>query len=196
VRRSRWRQRHQSTADNRTGARMGARAFRGNMTQQESTSNDLRCRAVDARRSHTLLSWIIAFKAVKTILLAALGVTLLFAIRTDPLDLTFKTAEAIHLPVSSRLFDRLATLALHATPKKEAGLAMTAFAYAILMGTEGVGLFLRRSWARWFTIGATGSLIPFEVYEIVHEPHALRVLVLLLNIAVVGYLWKRHEVFE
>jgi len=65
-----------------------------------------------------------------------------------------------------------------------------------VLGMEGIGLYLRRSWARWFTIGATSSLIPLEVYEIVREPHLLRVVVLLLNAAVVVYLWRRKEVFE
>src|SRR5262249_12563858 len=107
-----------------------------------------------------------------------------------------RVAQAIHLPLTSRLFDRAMTLAVRATPKKEVALAVTAFGYAIVMGTEGIGLYLRRRWARWYTIGATSSLIPVEVYEIVHEPSVLRVLVLLLNVAVVAYLWKRKEVFE
>jgi len=148
------------------------------------------------QRSSSLLPWIVAFKAVKAGLLATLGVAMLFAIRRDPVDLVFSIAQAIHLPLGSRLFDRAAALAFGATPKREAGVAITAFGYAILMGTEGIGLYLRRSWARWFTIGATGSLIPVEAYEIVREPRPLRVLVLLMNIAVVVYLWKRREVFE
>ena len=147
-------------------------------------------------RSSSLLPWIVAFKAVKSALLTVLGATLLLAIHRDPIDLLMRVALAIHLPLTSRLFDRALTLAVRATPKKEVALAITAFGYAIVMGTEGVGLYLRRRWARWFTIGATSSLIPVEVYEIVNEPRLLRVLVLLLNVAVVVYLWKRKEVFE
>ena len=74
--------------------------------------------------------------------------------------------------------------------------ALTAFGYAVLMTAEGVGLYLRRSWARWFTIGATSSLMPIELYEILREPRVLRLLVLVLNLAVVVYLWRRPEVFE
>jgi len=43
---------------------------------------------------------------------------------------------------------------------------------------------------------ATGSLIPLEVYEIVREAHPLRVVILVLNIAVVVYLLRRRDVFE
>lgn len=147
-------------------------------------------------RSPSLLPWIVAFKGVKAILLTALGVTALLAIHRDPLDLVVQLALAVHLPVTSRLFDRAVTLALRATPKNEVAVAATAFGYAFVLGMEGLGLYLRRSWARWFTIGATSSLIPLEVYEIVREPRLVRVLVLLLNTGVVVYLWRRKEVFE
>jgi uncharacterized membrane protein (DUF2068 family) len=147
-------------------------------------------------RSVSLLPWIIAFKAVKATLLTAIGVSLLFAIHRDPVDLVVDIARAVHLPITSRVLDRAMTLAFRATPKKELALALMAFGYAILMGTEAVGLYLRRRWARWFTIGATSSLIPIEVFEIVREPRPLRVVVLLLNIGVVVYLWRRKEVFE
>ena len=133
---------------------------------------------------------------MKAALLTTLGLTLLMAIHQDPVDLLMRVAQAVHLPLTSRVFDRAWTLAVRATPKREVALAVTAFGYAIVMGTEGVGLYLRRRWARWFTIGATSSLIPVEVYEIVQEPRLLRVLVLLLNVAVVVYLWRRKEVFE
>jgi uncharacterized membrane protein (DUF2068 family) len=98
--------------------------------------------------------------------------------------------------VTSRLFQRLLLLVADLTITKETAVALTAFAYAILMGTEGVALYLRRPWARWFTIVATSSLIPLEVYEIVREVHPMRVFILLANIAVVVYLWRRKDVFE
>jgi uncharacterized membrane protein (DUF2068 family) len=147
-------------------------------------------------RSASLLPWIVAFKALKSVLLTALGVTVLSTIHRDPVDLVVRIAQAVHLPVTSRLFDRAVTLASRATHRKEVAVAATAFGYAVVMGIEGVGLYLRRSWARWFTIGATGSLIPLEVYEIIREPRPLRMLVLLLNAGVVVYLWRRKEVFE
>jgi uncharacterized membrane protein (DUF2068 family) len=144
----------------------------------------------------SLLPWIVAFKAVKATVLAALGVMLLMAIHRDPVDFVVQIAMAVHLPVTSHLVDRALALAFRATTQKEEALAAAAFGYAILMGTEGVGLYLRRRWARWFTIGATSSFIPLEVYEIAREPRLLRVLILVLNIAVVAYLWRRREIFE
>jgi len=147
-------------------------------------------------RRPAILDLIVAFKALKATLLTLLGVGLLVSSRHDPVQTAMSFARIVHLPVTSRLFDRLMTLAFHTTPAREVGLAATAFGYAVLMGTEAVALYLRRPWARWFTIIATSSLIPIEVYEISREVHVLRIVVLLVNIAVVIYLWRRREVFE
>jgi uncharacterized membrane protein (DUF2068 family) len=73
---------------------------------------------------------------------------------------------------------------------------VTALAYAVLMATEGVGLYLRKSWARWVTIIATSSLVPFELYEIAREATPPRIVVLLANVAIVIYLYRRAEGFE
>jgi len=148
------------------------------------------------RSRASLLPWIIAFKAVKAALLTAMGLALIFSIRGDPTDLIVRAAQTVHLPLTSRLFDRALNAALRATPRKEVELALTAFGYAILLGAEGVGLYLRKPWARWFTIAATSSFLPLEVYEIVRETHAVRVAILVLNVAIVAYLWKRKEIFE
>ena len=86
-------------------------------------------------------------------------------------------------------------LALRATPRKEIGAAVVAFAYAVLMGSEGIALYLRKPWAPWFTIGATSSLLPVEAFEIIREPHVGRIFVLLLNVVVVIYLWRRRQMF-
>ncbi len=147
-------------------------------------------------KSRSVLAWIIAFKAFKAITLTALGVSLLVTRHADPVDVLMRFAVAIHLPLTSSAFQRLLMLVANLTVTKETALALTAFAYAALMGTEGVALYLRKSWARWFTIIATSSLIPLEVYEIIRELHPIRVLVLLANVAIVVYLWRRKEAFE
>jgi uncharacterized membrane protein (DUF2068 family) len=74
-------------------------------------------------------------------------------------------------------------------------LAIAAIAYALLEGTEGVGLAMRRRWAEYLTVIATGVLIPYEVYEVFHRPTLFKVGALLLNVAVVGYLAYRKRLF-
>jgi uncharacterized membrane protein (DUF2068 family) len=143
-----------------------------------------------------LLPWIVAFKAVKATTLTAVGILLLASRHADPMDLLLKTALAVHLPFTSRVFARAVALVDNLTVAKETALAVTAFGYAGLMGAEGVALHLRKRWARWFTIVATSSLLPVELYEIAQEVHLMRILVFLANLAVIVYLVRRPEIFD
>jgi len=63
--------------------------------------------------------------------------------------------------------------------------------YAALFLTEGTGLLLRQRWAEWLTIIATSSLMPLEIYELIKEFTALRLLLLLVNAALVLFLVYR-----
>ena len=123
------------------------------------------------RNRPSVLTWIIAFKVVKTTILTAVGVGVLTVRHADPVDVLLRLALAFHLPLTSRLLNRLLSSVSNLTLPKETAFAMTAFAYAILMGSEGVSLYVKKSWARWFTIIATSSLIPLELYEIAQIDH-------------------------
>ena len=60
--------------------------------------------------------------------------------------------------------------------------------YAAIFLTEGTGLALRKRWAEYLTIVATGLLIPVEVYELWKTPSILKGALLLGNIAIVVFL--------
>jgi uncharacterized membrane protein (DUF2068 family) len=46
------------------------------------------------------------------------------------------------------------------------------------------------------TVVASSSLVPVEIYEIVREVHPIRVVVLVINVAIVVHLWRRKEIFD
>jgi len=160
------------------------------MTESTDTANGL------AGHMPATLSWIIAFKAFKALALTVLGIALLTTRHADPVDLLIRFALAVHLPLTSRLLDRVLTFFANLTVSRQTALAVSAFAYAMLMGTEGVALYFRHPWARWFTVVATASLIPLELYELLREPHLTRLAVLVVNVAVVIYLVRRKEIFD
>ena len=148
-------------------------------------------------RRSLLLWWIVALKIAKAALLVALGVFLLDYLHRGPLEAVMTLARAIHLSASSRLFAHAVSLAMDATPARQAALGATALGYAGIFLIEAVGLARRREWARWFTIGVTASLLPFEVLEIVKRPdEPLRIATLVVNIAIVIYLYRRKDAFE
>ena len=62
------------------------------------------------------------------------------------------------------------------------------FFYASLHTIEGIGLILGYHWAGYLVIVATGSLIPFEIYEIVRKFTLVRVALFVVNVAIVIYL--------
>ena len=63
--------------------------------------------------------------------------------------------------------------------------------YAALFLIEGTGLLFRKRWAEWLTIVATSSLMPLEVYELIKQFTFVRLLVVLVNAAVVLFLIYR-----
>jgi uncharacterized membrane protein (DUF2068 family) len=62
------------------------------------------------------------------------------------------------------------------------------FFYAALHTVEGIGLILGYHWAEYLVIVATGSLIPFEIYEITRKLSLVRVAIFVVNIAILIYL--------
>jgi uncharacterized membrane protein (DUF2068 family) len=141
---------------------------------------------------------IIVERIVKAIVLIALAIGLLVAGEKGLLTTWARYAqdelnlEAGHSVIIQLL---LRLLLLVGTFNHVTVLALGAIVYALLEGTEGVGLAMRRRWAEYLTVIATGILIPYEAYEVVHSPTPFKVGALLLNLAVVGYLAYRKRLF-
>lgn len=141
---------------------------------------------------------IIIERVSKAVILLALGIGLIVAGKRGWLTTLAEYAQAqLNLDADANLLERLLLDALmrisgltHTTL-----IAIGAFAYALLEGTEGVGLAMRRRWAEYLTVLATAALIPFEAYEVIHKVTLFRVGALLLNLAVVGYLAYRKRLF-
>jgi uncharacterized membrane protein (DUF2068 family) len=68
-------------------------------------------------------------------------------------------------------------------------LRVVTLSYAAVFAVEGVGLWMRRRWAEWLTTIITASLIPLEVWELIHRPTVGKAAVVLANIAITGYLY-------
>ena len=141
---------------------------------------------------------IIVERIAKALVLVVLGVGLLIAGRKGWLDQWAMFAEdQLNLNVGRNIILQLLLRALVYIGKfnHTTLLAVSAIAYAALEGTEGVGLAMRRRWAEYLTVIATGILIPYEAYEVIARPTLFKVGALLLNLAVVGYLAYRKRLF-
>ena len=61
--------------------------------------------------------------------------------------------------------------------------------YAAVFAIEGIGLWMQRRWAEWLTTIITASLIPLEVWELIHKVSFGASVVLVANILIVVYLY-------
>jgi uncharacterized membrane protein (DUF2068 family) len=128
-------------------------------------------------RDDRIIRLIALFRFAKAALLIAGGCMLLRPVRI--------LQWASHVPRAMAFASRLED------PHRAHLLAIAAFAYSALFVTEGVGLWMVKKWAEYLTIIATASLLPFELYELVHKVTALRLVVLLINVGVLIYLvWR------
>ena len=141
---------------------------------------------------------IIVERIVKAVVLIGLAIGLLVAGRKGWLSEWADYAQdQLNLAAGHGLIVQLLlrVLVLIGTFSHVTVLAIGAIAYALLEGTEGVGLAMRRRWAEYLTVIATGILIPYESYEVIRHVTLFKVGALLLNLAVVGYLAYRKRLF-
>jgi uncharacterized membrane protein (DUF2068 family) len=144
------------------------------------------------KSSHNRLIRLIGlFKLLKSGLLIALGVGAFNLLHRDLAAVLNHWIEAFKLDPTNRFVDAALGKASNLSPGQIKNLGLGSFIYAGLFLTEGTGLWLLKRWAEWLTIVITGSLVPVEVYEIHRHPTPLRFTVLVVNLAIVGYLIYR-----
>ena len=144
------------------------------------------------KASHSRLLRLIAlFKLVKAALLIAVGVGALKLLHKDVAGAVEHWVESLGLDPNNHYIDTALEKASNLTPDKIKELGLGSMVYAGLFLTEGIGLWLEKRWAEWLTVVITSSLIPIEIYEIYRHPTAIKIAVLLINIAIVAYLLYR-----
>ena len=142
--------------------------------------------------SHSRFLRLIAlFKLVKAALLIAVGVGALKLLHKDVAGAVEHWVELLRLDPNNHYIDTALEKASNLTPDKIKELGLGSMVYAGLFLTEGIGLWLEKRWAEWLTVIITSSLIPLEIYEIYRHPTAIKIAVLLINIAIVAYLVYR-----
>jgi uncharacterized membrane protein (DUF2068 family) len=138
-----------------------------------------------------LLRLIAVFKLLKTVLLIVVGVGVLQLIHMNITNVLEHLVRKLGLDPGSRYVAEALQKAANLTPDRVMDIGIGSFIYAGLFLAEGIGLWLLKRWAEWFTAILTSTLVPVEVYEIYRRPTALKVLVLIINIVIVGYLVYR-----
>lgn len=144
-----------------------------------------------------LIAWIAMFRLAKAALLIAVGLATLHLLRPGAADALRGWMDALPVASDHEIVHELAARVTRLPRKKIDELALASFAYAALFVVEGIGLLLGKVWAEYLTLVATASFIPFEIYEVSRKFSALRIGVLTINVAILGYLvarrWEAHQ---
>src|SRR6202167_960110 len=138
-----------------------------------------------------LIRLVALFKLLKAALLIIGGIGLLKLIHMDVATELDHGMVKLGFDPGSHYVNQAIQKATNLSPNKIKELGLTSFVYAALFLTEGIGLWLLKRWAEWLTVIITSSLVPLEVYEICRHPTPIRIIVLVINIAIVGYLIYR-----
>ena len=153
---------------------------------------DLRRKHQEPRTKPAVISGgirlIAAFKLFKGLVLFAVGVG---AVKLLHKDLAFEVerwADIFRVDPNNHYLHRLLERFSILDDRKLKELSVGTFFYSTLLLTEGTGLLLGKRWAEYFTVVATSSFIPLEVYELTKRVSSAKLVVLLLNVAVVVYL--------
>jgi len=128
------------------------------------------------------------FKLGKAILFLLLGIGAIHLLHKDLGDEVMRLAASLKFDPESKfvtlLLDKVDLIDAHRLRQ----ISLATFAYSALALTEGVGLLLEKVWAEYLTLILTISFLPWELYELARRPGWFRLSLLLINLAVLGYL--------
>ena len=163
---------------------------RGPETEVEETERAGEMKASERR----MLRAIALFKMAKAAALVAVGIGAMTLVDVDLTRVAGNWVARIGLGPGSQDVGRALLQAASVTSPHIKAVGVGSFVYAALFATEGIGLWLLKSWAEWMTIVLTSSLVPLEVWELVRRPGWLKLVILVVNVGLVGYLiWVVRE---
>ncbi len=128
------------------------------------------------------------FKLIKGALLLLVGIGAFSMMNRDLGAQTANLAAMLHIDADNHYLHKLIVGLTGVDHRKLEEIGVGTFFYATLMFTEGIGLMMRKKWAEYFTIIATSSFVPLEIYELCRRLTFTRLGVLFLNIGIVVYL--------
>ena len=135
---------------------------------------------------------IIVLKAAGGVLFLLIGLGVFAVVNQDIVDLAEETADSLGVDPENHYLLRLLEWLTGISPKQIVVTGLVTILYSALLLTMALGLHLGRVWADWLTIGATGLLIPVELYEVVRSIRLTYSIALAINVFIVWYLIRRR----
>ena len=132
-----------------------------------------------------------SFKLLKAALLITVAIGAHHLLHHDVQDVVRHWARAVRVDPDNRYLHAVLSKLTGVNDRTLRELSVGTFCYAAVFITEGIGLVLRKRWAEYFTVISTAALLPLEGYEIYLRVRLAKIVVLVFNLAIVGYLiWR------
>jgi uncharacterized membrane protein (DUF2068 family) len=142
------------------------------------------------RHRNRWLVLIAAFKLSQALLFIAIGVGALRLVGKDLGDMLIRLAEHLRFNTEPRFVIFILERSTLVTDRMLKRIGEVVFIYAGLDLIEGIGLYLEKVWAEYFTLAITASFLPWEIFEVVRRVTWIRSGLLAVNALVVFYLLK------
>ena len=134
------------------------------------------------------LTLLAVYYVVQGLLLIGVGVGGLVLVDQDQLLVVKEWLRVIRLDPENRFLHWLLTTLLPVTNEMLEASSIGFFVYGALALVQGGGLWFAKPWASYLSVVVVGSFIPWQLYGLLHEATALKLLSLAINIVIVGYL--------
>ena len=129
-----------------------------------------------------------ALEASKAAVVLIAGFGLLSAVHLGAAQVAEDLARQMHLNPAQGYPRVFVDLARDTSNTQLRLLAAGAFGYAAMRGIEAFGLWRQRRWAEWFSVASGAIYVPLELYEIAQGFSAVKLVTLLANLGIVGYM--------
>lgn len=129
------------------------------------------------------------FKLIKSVTLFAVGIALIHWRHADLGQVASHWVSKLWL--SRAYFEEVIVRLSFMSERTVHHFMIASFVYSVLLAAEGVGLCLRKRWGEYLTVLITGSLLPFEFYELWQRVTKTGVAITVVNIAILVYLVVR-----
>lgn len=145
----------------------------------------------DVSAGSRTLRGVAVFEAAKGLLVLFSGMGLFELIHRDVQQLAEQLVAHTHLNPANGYPRIFLDLAGKITDANLLALAALALAYAAIRLAESYGLWFDHRWAQWLGAVSGGIYLPIEIYELFHQISLLKLVVLLVNLAIVVLLVRR-----
>lgn len=113
---------------------------------------------------------------------------ILFLVHKDPGDVADWCLTVLHISPDHHFAQVFLDWADTLTDRKLWVVADTAAVYCILRFVEAYGLWKARAWAEWIALISGCLYLPFEIFKLITRPNWFHASLIIVNVAVVGYM--------